>query len=607
MRKIGFREGGARAELWPMLVVLFLAALFFLSYFNRFAGIRSGDGEFSGGMAFLRGWLPYRDYYTAGPPLTQLKSAIELALFGKALIVTRACAVVERLAIAALLYIWLRRSFSQWAAAIASLTTIILSAGDHTDPLASYNHDAILLAMLCGFFATLALEKHRAHSFAALSVCAGIMAGLSSLTKQTVGLGVAIGVMVIGALACWHVWGRRRSLFWLAAFGLGFSIPVVALGLYLKHVGLLAACLQMLFVSGPQAKASHPLAFAVREWRVLVDNPTWWSPALLGIAVSARTLWRGLSRDEDSNQTEQRIWLWVLGVGIVLFGIAKLLASTEIHAVRDSAKCTVYYTLVMTAIYGLGAIVFALRERGRLSERAWKIALVATVGWCVAITQSLSWPVFEAMLLPGLGVLVAAVIDGARSWGVRFTMLVVASLSMLQVWEKLDLPFSFKAEDEAPVRMATVESAQPMLRGMRLPAETVRLLDKTVKLMQGHGPVFTYPEMGLLYVLSKENPPTFAGSHNIDVVSDTFMREETARLERTPPAVLLYARPTETELKSEEQVWREGRRSGQRDMIAMLDTLAARYILVDTFVLRTGDDPIRLYMRPEAGTQAGAP
>src|SRR6202012_3709279 len=130
-------------------------------YFRRFAGSRSGDGEYSGGLAFLAGRLPYRDYYTAGPPLNPIKSALLLAIFGKALLVTRLAAVVERLAIAALLYAWLRRIFSSWTSAIAALVTIIVSAGDHTDPLASYNHDAIFFAMVCGLLASLSLEDRR--------------------------------------------------------------------------------------------------------------------------------------------------------------------------------------------------------------------------------------------------------------------------------------------------------------------------------------------------------------------------------------------------------------------------------------------------------------
>jgi len=38
----------------------------------------------------------------------------------------------------------------------------------------------------------------------------------------------------------------------------------------------------------------------------------------------------------------------------------------------------------------------------------------------------------------------------------------------LEVREKLDVPFGFGGQDEAPVRFANAASFQPQLRGMRL-------------------------------------------------------------------------------------------------------------------------------------------
>ena len=569
-------------------------------YFNRFAGIRSGDGEFSGGLALLAGILPYRDYYTAGPPLNQIKSAIELMIFGKALIVTRAAAVVERLGIAALLYLWLRRTFSRWAAAVASLATIILSAADHTDPLASYNHDAILFAMLCGFAAVLALEAKRSRRFLLLAVASGVAAGLSSLTKQTAGLGTTIAVLVIGGLACAGRYGPKRTAGWLSGYVAGFAFPVLLLGAYLHHLGVLHACLRMLFISGPRAKASHPFAFATRASSVAVDNPAWVIPGLTGVIFSGRVLYRSIREESRNLAILASNWLWLVVVGVLLLVTAKMLSLSSLEAVRDSAKCAVYYTLIATAVFGVLAIIQAARLKGPLGLRAWQIAVFAAVGWSVAITLSLSWPAFEAMLLPGFGLLLAALLDASHRRGSQFVLVVLAALLFLGIWEKLNLPFSFDHQDEPAIRFAVARSAQPMLRGMKLPRETVRLLDETAAQARQHNMIFTYPEMGLIYPLTGKASPTWAGSQNIDVISDDFARQEAARIEHARPAVILYARPTEADLKSEERIWREGQPSGQRNIVAVLDRLVARYRLVDTFVLRDRDNPIRLYVDPDA-------
>ena len=127
-----------------------LTLLFLSSFFNRFAGLRSGDGEYTGEMALLSGVIPYRDYFAPGPPLNVIKSALILKAFGGALIVSRVAGVLERLLISVVLLRWLMQLFRPWHALVASVVTMVVSTGDLTDPIASYNHDAILFAMIAG-------------------------------------------------------------------------------------------------------------------------------------------------------------------------------------------------------------------------------------------------------------------------------------------------------------------------------------------------------------------------------------------------------------------------------------------------------------------------
>src|ERR1035441_3349422 len=98
-----FYSGGVATVIAGALVTA-VVTLFFLSLFwNRFIGLRSGDGGFGGGVFFLKGILPYRDYYCPVPPLFLLRSAAALALFGKLPIVLRALGVFERIILSLLL------------------------------------------------------------------------------------------------------------------------------------------------------------------------------------------------------------------------------------------------------------------------------------------------------------------------------------------------------------------------------------------------------------------------------------------------------------------------------------------------------------------------
>ena len=256
-------------------VLLAVVGAFFLTFFNRFAGLRSGDGEFTGGVAFLNGVMPYRDYFTTAPPLNVLKSALLQWTFGSALIVNRAAGVAERMLIAAVLFRWLRQIFRPLPALVASAVTLIVSAGDRTDPVASYNHDAILWVMLSGLLGSVLLQgRWNGWKSWGLAMLSGCCAGLGALTKQTVGIGGALAVLVAVAVLRWAT-GERDAMRWVAGFASGCTVPLAVVAGVLARWHLLGAFCQMLFVRGPAAKAAHPSDFLIRELLVAWDNFGW--------------------------------------------------------------------------------------------------------------------------------------------------------------------------------------------------------------------------------------------------------------------------------------------------------------------------------------------
>jgi hypothetical protein len=583
-----------------MVPVLFgLPLLFLLSFFNRFAGLQSGNGEYCGGMAWLHGLIPYRDYFTSGPPLNVVKSALILKTFGSALIVSRIAGVVERLVIAFVLFRWLIQLFRPWHALVASVVTIIVSTGDLTDPIASYNHDAILFAMIAGLVASLALEEGPNRRTISLALLSGAAAALSLLSKQTVGLGAVACVGLAMTILLAKLDGVRRATVWAASFAAGCAVPLAILTLWLWRNHILQTFLQMLFVTGPAAKAGHPYDFLTRELSVAFWPPTWILPGAAGLAMSWRAIRRGL-RDKNlriTSSKEQVIWVVA---GVLLIATAEALAFTRLPVLHDFSKSSVYYVLLGLTLWLAGQMMWLFRTG--ITRRQAQAILFAAVAWSIAVMLSLSWPVFEPMALPGLGFLLAATLDGVQARFKWCVLLVMAAAVFIQVREKLDMPFGFGHQDEAPVRVASAASVQPELRGLRLPPEMVRFLDETVSLAarttQPGDTIFTYPEMGILYPLTGRQSPTWAGSHNIDVINDAFAREEADRLSRSRPALIIYYRLPEEVQRSEEKVWRGGKRSGQRDLIAAVETLVAGYKLAGEYVIAPGDPPIDVYVRP---------
>lgn len=593
--------GYRRVVLLGLSLTLLVTLGYFLFYWNRFAGIRSGTGCFTGGLATLQGLVPYRDYFAATPPLYPLTCGGALRVFGSAIAITHAFGVFERLVIASLIYAWLSRFFAVRHALLATVVTMVASAADVSDPLASYNHETILWAVASGFAASFALDLDSSPRRAGMAALfSGVLAGLAFADKQTMGLGAAVFIPAAVCLSLLRLSGFRKALAFLSFFIAGLAVCAGAFLVWLSREGALHEFLIDVFFKGPAAKAASPLDFFQRD--LFFARSNWLSVAL---AVGALALSWNIFRRSGASNTEASpdAWPSVLLVGLccaAAIGLGALASFSQFPIGNWLSKAAIYFTLFATlallANYGW------LWLRGTLSPRESQFCLLATVSFVMAFMVSLSFPVFEAMLLPGLGFLTAAALDGFKG---RRSILIDTLCGLLLVTmtcAKLDRPFGFGFFNEPPVRAATAVSQIPELRGLRLPPATVNFIDGTAKIVAARsGPrdtIFTYPEMGIFYSVTHRKCPTGDCSTNIDIVNDSSARDEAAVLLKARPAVLIYRRPSQRELHIEEQIWRNGRPSGQRDLIAAMETLSSQYDLVATFTVPPDERPMSVYARP---------
>lgn len=578
------------------LVTAAITLLFFSLYWSRFAGLRSGNGSFQGGMALLHGILPYRDYFTAGPPLDQVISAALLGLFGQKLIVIRAWGVFEHVALATLLYFWLVRLFEAKYAALASVVAIIASAGDPSNTIASYGFEAITFFLLSGWSVMLAGRRGQSQSnLIVWAVASGLFAALSFGAKQTLGLGATVGIPVLAFLYISRRAGSRPAVIFLAGFAAGWALGAGAILLWLAEVGVVSDFLQDAFKKGPSAKASHPSDFVVRAAHAAWALKWGFAAALAGLAAS----WPALRRAGRAVPNRSPSAVWAVAMGALTIALGAVVSFAGKWPLQGFASFSIYVSFLGCALL---LAYYAMRLlRGELLERESQIALLAGISFGIALMVALSWPASYDMVFPGFALILAAVLHGStRIW--RNVIYAVCGLVIFALTcERLNLPQGFHEWVDQPVRLATVRSSLPELEGMRLPAATVRFLDGTVHTIQQQSTtsdtIFVYPEFGILYTLAKRRYPTATDSHNIDVVNDEFARSEAQRLLTARPAVVVYYPVPSWSLRADERLWRNGKPSGQRDLIAAVEQLTREYRVAATYKLPPNESPVTVYVR----------
>src|SRR5882757_1548224 len=401
------------------VLAMVLTAVFFSLFFNRFAGLRSGAGEYVGGVSLLHGNVPFRDYFTTSPPLNQFKSAIFLRLFGENLIVSRTAGMIERSLIALLLYLWLLRLYRPAYAAVAAFATLVISTADFTDTIASYNHDSLFYAMFSGYFASFVLDRSRSVRFlVGMGFASGFAAGLGLLTKQTIGLGAVVAVPVVVAAIVWRLQTLRRAITWLASFAGGAAIPVGSLLIWLASVGALKTFLVAIFIKGPAAKAQNGGGdFVTRAISTGLLGPR---PMILATCAALIAVWlvlRSLStrakRDHDTRPWEMLAMAVFAIVSIALGAAFSFRHWGQVHRSWPSN------TIMLTAVAIVSLLVFGTWQllKGTLTERQAQIYLFAAVSFNIAFMLSLSFPLFSPMLLPGFGLLFAGSLAGSNRIG----------------------------------------------------------------------------------------------------------------------------------------------------------------------------------------------
>jgi hypothetical protein len=565
--------------------------------------LRSGDGGFSGGIFVLNGAMPYRDFYMPTPPLFLLRSAAVLAVFGKTMLAIRAAGIAERLVLALLLYGWLVRFFRARNAALATIVTMVVSTGDLADPLSSYNHFTILLAMASGLVSSYALDEKRTwRALAALGCAAGVFASLCLACKQSIGLAITVAIPIVMAACLVRLEGARKTVAYLGGYAAGWASTLALLCAWLVRVGILQTFLEQIFVTGPAAKGLHPHEFLARTLYVMSFMK--WEAA---IGVSALLLcWGPIRRAgmkegaaEEPGLASLHGVLGVLLLGAGAIGLSLklpkivlelLLGMEPIQVAVDAMQ--VMKPFIYMALLGSGVLLAfcSWNFLGKsFSRRQSQLLLFAAVSFSIAFMLALSFPAFEAITFPCLGLLLAALLEDFSGWR-RWTVFALCGLLLfLGIRVKTFCPFEFAAWSEPPVALATQTSVLPELKGMRLPASTVNFVDNTVRIIEENSSpddtIFVYPELGFLYGASHRMPATFSASHNIDVAPDSFAGQEAARLLARPPAVLIYGPEPDRFMVGQEKLWRSGRRSGQRDLIAAVLELKSHYKLAATFEL----------------------
>ena len=595
----------------PLLMILaaLLTAVYMSPWWNRYLGL-SLDGYLPlYGRLILEGNIPYRDFFLHLPPLNPLADAAIQAVAGPRLIAFRLMGVLERMAMAALLTLWLARRFRPATALAASLIAVWLSSCCDTEVLDLYNHHSLFAALAAGFAATVAINRSPRRPWA--ECASGFLAGLAFWTKQTSGLGITLAIPAAWLfLALRDPDDRRAALPRLARFAFGWtlcSLPTVA---WLDLHGAFSAFVQQVFLDAANSKGA-PAGLLLRPWLgpfvipALSRSARWAASAVLLAVLSLR-----LSKTRFSTDTQR--WYPVLGIVTIALTTLCLLHGRfwELIEGRHLIKLSqfgvllsTYGTLALAVVFAVHWVRFPGDHRGR------ELFLFSTVALALNATFAMSFPGDMICAMPGLALLTAVVLE-APAWQPylspsRWFVAVPAGAAVVAAMlVQLARPFDFVYWTEPPVTEARHRSALPALAGLHLSEPTRDTADAIVALVQRASdpgePLFTFPVYPIFNWLADRPPATFAMLHWFDVTPDRIVDADMVRLRETMPPVIVAQGARDRFVELHERYFRGGAESGFRRMQNGLDAmLRAHYVRAGAWRASEEDPLLRVWIRTD--------
>jgi hypothetical protein len=590
-----------------VVIVVGLNLAFLLSFWNRFLAPSVSGMFLEFASRLLSGKVPYRDFYVVVTPFYIFKTAAIVKIFGPSLAILRLIDIGYRCALGAILVIWLSKVVRIPYALLGALAAVIVFSTDPGDSLTSYHLEATFWA-LTGAFLLSYVQWERREILRNISVicCSGACCSICFFTKQTEGGGITLALIIVIAGLSTRDLGLWPALLRLLAFCMGWILPAGTILGWLASKGALRPFATAILSDGPSAKGSpgHLLT------RVFLNGYGSWpgNAAYLVFGICTMLLVVRMKRKRTAlpSAAPGMVQLAVIAVA----GAAALLVGYAGGAFVPASSMAPYRLEIWSIYFGFFGIfslavyyTLILIRRGMTeAERQRWLILVASFWICY--TMSWSWVAWGPMAFPGLGVVIAFMLDDLHSTPrtpvLRYS-LATAAVLLLSVCEagRVSSPFSWDSWTDDPISKATAQSRQPMLKGIYMSPDMAAFTDRLTSLIDSHSrvndSVFIYSYQPLWYVLANRWPPTYAQVHFFDVAPDGLCRRDAERIVKERPAVIVDF-VGDSDLWNE-KLFRAGHRSGQRDLHDQIYQLIdADYRLEAAMPLQESPVPVKVFV-----------
>ena len=587
-------------------LTLTVVGFYLLLIYNKYLPVQ--EGWFSEYGALMNsGKLPYKDFYFFTQPISLLIAQLITSLSHK-MIWFRVYGLIERLLMTAVLFCLLSGFFSPIACLAGTISTLVFFSCYLSDAFFTYLCTCLLFYLLALWF----IQKGGRHAWQSRYLyLAGIMGSLSFFSKQSNGLFTTLGLGFILVLTT----DQKNQCFKnLMSFGIGWILGAIPFLVWIISKGFLRSYIADVFFGAVASKGSilHVLfGFYARLFDPICLYALFYFIVPFSWLIYRRKIsFTAISYPNSRLLIYFSASMYIIAVAVPLIFLEEIYNPYVYIGGSLSKLCLISLSTYALTIAFIAILISRFSSRWKiLCDQNLNLIILVLGSWFWIYATGLSYMVEDQSMLPGFAVITAFSCDRFRMGASYNGRLIVLFLTFLIVC-------SFASQKYAKAyfwvgwldRTLHTDQASVIkeLKGYELDPEACKIYDDIIyKIRANVGEnelVYTFPFMPMFNYLTDHPQPTFAPVHYWDVCPDNIAIEDAKLLAKMRPKLIINMVMPEKIWKTNEDAFRGGHRSGQREIQRVIDQLSqsSDYKLIGSYKTLVYEYPICVWLRDDS-------
>lgn len=534
----------------------------------------------------------YKDVYLFMPPYFVFLTKLLYSLFGPHIMwYTMGVGLPVKLLCLLLVYNMVCRIARPFYACVAVMFGACLSATYFTDMLYDFNPITMFACLLTAHVFMRLYERLRVGRNAkGMAFLTGFLLAVVFGLKQTFGLSFVFTIVVMGVVICLKekMVSVRQALAlsdWAFIGGLVGLMPAVA---YITLNGCWPEAIEnMTSIAAAKGGTTHLFL----RFILPLDNHKAWIYLLI-IAI----VWQ-IQKRYTKQQQQKPVTIFNGTIASVWWATAALMAITIIVVYSNMPEAFHERVAENAFIHKWTDRIYFMMTYGGLVAwcvMAWRYFTGHTTDKALLIFTSLltahfftgvvSTDFLEAIyLLIYTPWMVAYALNASCSWQpVKNLLLIslVAIISLACISSKKDCPYSWQGWREPAISAENVNCTVPGLEGLSVPPEVDKTFNQFVSLINEHttadDKVLQFANIPLFNLLTERATPGYAPITWFDVCPDEIAEGVARECFAHPPKMVVWHNMDQENWDTVEKVFRNGQRSGQREIQRFYDEVVTR-------------------------------